>query len=71
MTAKKRKASGANIPESQRGTVQVKLRLPQDVAEDLDTLAGRWKFTRSGTEAATRARPGTIPSARGSSREIA
>lgn len=44
----KTKASGANVPESQRGTVQVKLRLPPDVAEDLDELAARWGVTRSG-----------------------
>ncbi len=46
-----RKASGVNIPEAQRGTVQVKLRLPVDVAEDLDKLAARWGLTRSGAVA--------------------
>jgi metal-responsive CopG/Arc/MetJ family transcriptional regulator len=50
VTAKK-KASGRNIPEAERGTQQVKLRLPEDVAEDLDTLARRWKLTRSGAVA--------------------
>lgn len=49
MHAKKRKASGKNIPEAQRSTVQVKLRLPPDVAEQLDELAERWGLTRSGT----------------------
>lgn len=47
----KRKASGRNIPEAERGTVQVKLRLPPDVAEDLDELAERWGVTRSGAVA--------------------
>lgn len=50
MTEKK-KASGANIPEAQRGTVQVKLRLPPDVAEELDALAESWGLTRSGAVA--------------------
>ena len=43
-----KKPSGANIPESQRGSLQVKLRLPPDVKEDLDDLAERWGVTRSG-----------------------
>lgn len=47
----KKKASGRNIPEAERGTVQVKLRLPPDVAEDLDELAARWGLTRSGAVA--------------------
>lgn len=46
-----KKASGENIPEAQRGTVQVKLRLPPDVADALDELAERWGLTRSGTVA--------------------
>jgi hypothetical protein len=46
-----KKASGRNIPEAERGTIQVKLRLPPDVAEDLDELAARWGLTRSGTVA--------------------
>jgi predicted DNA-binding protein len=50
MTTKK-KASGRNIPEAERGTVQVKLRLPPDVAEALDDLAARWGLTRSGAVA--------------------
>jgi hypothetical protein len=46
-----KKASGKNIPEAERGTIQAKLRLPPDVAEDLDELAARWGLTRSGTVA--------------------
>ncbi len=45
--ATKKKASGVNIPEAQRTTVQVKLRLDVDVAEDLDELARRWGMNRS------------------------
>lgn len=45
---KRAKASGKNIPEAQRTTVQVKLRLDVDVAEDLDALAATWGMTRSG-----------------------
>ncbi len=41
------KASGVNIPEAQRTTVQIKLRLDVDVAEDLDAAAKRWGVTRS------------------------
>ncbi len=44
--ATKRKP-GKNIPETQRTTVQVKLRLDVDVAEDLDALAARWGMNRS------------------------
>lgn len=47
----KRKASGRNVREDERGTVAVKLRLPPDVAEDLDELAERWGVTRSGAVA--------------------
>ncbi len=46
---KARKASGVNIPNSQRSTVQVLLRVPPDVLEELDELAERWGLTRSGT----------------------
>jgi predicted DNA-binding protein len=49
--SEKKKASGRNIPEAERGTVQVKLRLPPDVAERLDEVAERWKLTRSGAVA--------------------
>ena len=48
---KKKKASGRNIPEAERGTKQVKLRLPEDVADELDELAARLKLTRSGAVA--------------------
>ena len=41
MTAKK-KAPGANIPEAQRHTVQVKLRTQPEVADKLTELAERW-----------------------------
>ena len=51
MSPAKKKASGRNIPEAQRGTVQVKLRLPPDIAEDLDDLAALWGLTRSGAVA--------------------
>jgi hypothetical protein len=47
----KKKPSGVNIQEAQRTTVQVKLRLPPDVAEDLDELARRWNVTKSGVVA--------------------
>jgi predicted DNA-binding protein len=47
----KKKASGRNIPEADRGTVQVKLRLPPDMADELDELAERWGLTRSGAVA--------------------
>lgn len=48
---KRTKASGVNIPEAQRGTVQVKLRVPPDVADDLDDIAARLRLTRSGAVA--------------------
>jgi hypothetical protein len=51
LMAAKKKASGRNIPEAQRGTGQVKLRLPPDVKDDLDDLAARWGLTVSGTVA--------------------
>ncbi len=46
MATKKRK-SGVNIPNSQRTTVQILLRLQPDVAEDLDALTERWGMNRS------------------------
>ncbi len=49
MPAKKK--PGRNIPETQRGTVQVKLRLPPDVAEELDDYAAKHGVTRSGAVA--------------------
>lgn len=48
MATKKPKASGVNIPNSQRSTVQVLIRLPPDVRDDLDELAERWGVTVSG-----------------------
>lgn len=59
---KKQKASGPNIPESQRTTVQVKLRLDVDVAEDLDALAERWGVNRS--QAVARMLEGTLEASR-------
>ena len=46
-----KKASGRNVAESERNTIQVKLRLPPDVAEELDELAAKWGMTRSGAVA--------------------
>jgi hypothetical protein len=43
-----KKKPGKNIHESQRHTVQIKLRVPPDVAERLDELAEEWGVTRSG-----------------------
>ena len=62
-----KKASGANIPEAQRGTVQVKLRLQPDVAEDLDSLAARWRMSRSDA-VATLVAMASEPSSEGPSR---
>lgn len=49
MAAKKK--PGRNIPNAQRHTVQILLRVPPDVAERLDELAERLGLTRSGTVA--------------------
>jgi predicted DNA-binding protein len=46
--AAKKKASGENIPENQRNTVQVKIRLPPELAERLDEIAEELGVTRSG-----------------------
>ena len=46
--AKKTKPSGRNIPEGQRHTVAVKLRLPLEGATALDAWAKRHGSTRSG-----------------------
>lgn len=43
-----KKKPGKNIPNAQRHTVQVLLRVPPDVAERLDELAEEWGVTRSG-----------------------
>jgi hypothetical protein len=51
MAAKRKKPSGENIPEAQRHTVQVKLRLPPEYAERLDELARKLRVTRSGAVA--------------------
>lgn len=47
----RQKAPGRNVKEAERSTVAVKLRLPPDVAEDLDTIAARWRVTRAGAVA--------------------
>jgi len=44
-----KKKPGRNISEAERHTIQVKLRLPPDVAERLDDLAERRGLTRAGT----------------------
>ena len=44
---KKVKASGVNIPEAQRTTIPVKLRLSPEAAEDLETFATELGLTRS------------------------
>ncbi len=46
MAAKKK--PGKNIPNAQRHTVQILLRVPPDVAERLDELAEQRGVTRSG-----------------------
>lgn len=45
---KKKKKPGRNINESERHTVQRKLRLPPDVDERLVELAEQWGVTVSG-----------------------
>jgi hypothetical protein len=47
----KKKASGRNVREAERGTVAVKLRVPPEVAEALDDFAERRRVTRSGAVA--------------------
>lgn len=49
--AEQKKKPGKNIPNAQRHTVQILLRVPPDVAERLDELAERWGITRSGAVA--------------------
>ncbi len=46
-----KKPSGRNVREDERSTVQVKLRLPPDVADELDDFAARHNVTRSGAVA--------------------
>lgn len=48
LMADKKKKPGKNIPNAQRHTVQVLLRVPPDIAERLDELAEEWGVTRSG-----------------------
>lgn len=43
-----KKKPGKNIPNAQRHTVQVLLRVPPEVVERLDELAAEWNITRSG-----------------------
>lgn len=47
----KKKAPGKNIPNAQRHTVQILLRVPPDVAERIEELAERWGLTKAGTVA--------------------
>jgi hypothetical protein len=42
------RSRAVSFPEASRHTVQVKLRLPPEVAEDLDAYAERKRVTRSG-----------------------
>lgn len=56
MSRPTKKASGRNIPEAERGRqggghIQVKLRLTEEVRDELDELAERWGLTRSGAVA--------------------
>ncbi len=43
-----KKKPGKNIPNAQRHTVQILLRVPPEVAERLDELAEGWGLTRAG-----------------------
>lgn len=43
--------SGPNIPDAQRTTAKVTLRLSPEAAEDLDALAERWRASKSDTVA--------------------
>lgn len=52
-----KKRSGPNIPEAQRGTVQLKLRVPAETLAQLDALCelgGRSHFVASLIETAAR-----------------
>ncbi len=51
MKACPKKPPGKNIREAQRTTVAVKLRLPPEVAEELEELAAGWNITVSGAVA--------------------
>ncbi len=43
-----KKKPGKNIPNAQRHTVQILIRVPPEIAERLDELAEEWAVTRSG-----------------------
>lgn len=51
MATTTKKASGVNIPEKQRHTVRVVLRVPEEIRDGIDELAAKWGLTRSGTVA--------------------
>lgn len=46
-----KKKPGKNIPNAQRHTVQILLRVPPDVAERIEELAEEWGLTKAGTVA--------------------
>ena len=50
-SAPKPKKPGRNISNAERHTVQVLLRVPPEVLEELDELSSKWGLTRSGTVA--------------------
>lgn len=47
-TPKPKKKPGRNIPNAQRHTIQVLLRLPPEHAERIEELADQWRLTKSG-----------------------
>lgn len=54
MSAKKKpskKPSGKNIPNAQRKTVMLLLRLPPEVADRIAELADAWRITKAGAVA--------------------
>jgi predicted DNA-binding protein len=46
-----KKKPGKNIPNAQRHTVQILLRLPPEVAERIEELAEAWNLTKAGAVA--------------------
>ena len=46
-----KKKSGKNIPNAQRHTVQVLLRVPPEIAERIEELAEEWGLTKAGAVA--------------------
>jgi hypothetical protein len=46
-----KKKPGKNIPNAQRHTVQILLRVPPDVAERIEELAEQWGLTKAGAVA--------------------